>query len=941
MIMRSRSSTSLCRRQQQQQQQQQLDCCCCRCRRRRPDARTFLLGCLVVLLAQAPLVTGRNIQFWNNNNNNNNKHPSNATISTAIANITEEKNTDDDTVHSVANSKLQDGSNASFWNNESMSKQRHWNLWVIGRPTNKDINLVIMDASASAAVPASFSDTNTTDTDIVAKNETLRWRSSNSNSNDSSKDQPQTRPRKLYWWWQHQNTTSTITTTTKTTNEEDRTSPFHPTNSKEGTRKQEAAAVAVAVAAAAAAFGSTTIKSTTLHPHCPNFNAASAALQQQQDEDKSQTLGFWRLRKRRRRRRQTKNMDQAYRMAILSSLAYWELHKMPLPNNRTGFQVQSYQTGAAVPVLLHASDEKNETNLASMIGRAIEIQKCRIVTWFRQWFNWWRRNWVETTTTRTTTSTRILDRHPYSSMPTTSRDDLEEEEEVEITRPLPSEKQEKNTKKGKTTKTTTSTTTSTTTAERPLSCHARYWQKQAKKEYIQLQYQFYDWYEPTKLGNYHDTDLLVSTSHNGHTLILSFAGTASHADVVTNLQTFEPASHSGFLLHRGGGGGGGGGGGRRLRQNHNSTTTTTNSTNDNGNGNHQNRKKKKGSTRGALHRGFLNAYSRVERGSILRLCDNCTKNDKMILHRLNQEFGHCTRDSYLGIHNQDNASKDDTGEILSVLESSEFLSRTTDEEHDVVTDEINPVVAALEVKPIRKRGGCHARNKKLRTILQELVVDALEDGRTVHITGHSLGAAIGTLLALDIIVNFPDTPVSQLQLWTFGAPQFSDNEFLESAIEKAPRLEHFLDANHGKFHRFVTLSDSCQEDIVSTVTQQALAPQERDIRGLAARRVGGVRGSVVHLAKPHYLVTPEQYHSSATTTAATIEEEGSSGSNSTAKSSSSSSSSTRSAIAAHSTKNYIRGVSLQSSFHPLSTDLPGTLREWLGEVQVEDVSRSM
>uniref|UniRef100_A0A7S4J6X8 Uncharacterized protein n=1 Tax=Odontella aurita TaxID=265563 RepID=A0A7S4J6X8_9STRA len=75
-----------------------------------------------------------------------------------------------------------------------------------------------------------------------------------------------------------------------------------------------------------------------------------------------------------------------------------------------------------------------------------------------------------------------------------------------------------------------------------------------------LEYYFYNWHEPGKFAGgavkWHDTDLLVSSSpspddDNGRgkrrDVVLTFAGTRSPSDHATNAQTFEPASHSGLF----------------------------------------------------------------------------------------------------------------------------------------------------------------------------------------------------------------------------------------------------------------------------------------------------------------------------------------------------------------------------------------------------------
>ncbi|CAB9512013.1 expressed unknown protein [Seminavis robusta] len=439
---------------------------------------------------------------------------------------------------------------------------------------------------------------------------------------------------------------------------------------------------------------------------------------------------------------------------------------------------------------------------------------------------------------------------------------------------------------------------------------------------IQLEYFLYNWYEPTPLGNYHDTDLIIATSNNGRTLIIAFAGTASVPDTVTNLQTFESVQHS------------------RLFHNDNQTLE------------------------GSIHRGFLNAYSRVERGSILKLCEdsNCTPS----LSALHPRYSHCTAETSPAPPTEKDFDQYDIDAERckedALLNATEVPETTQHQEEESI---------------VRKKGrrGCKVKNKKLITILRKLTVDYLTTpGRSVLLTGHSLGGALATLHALDIIINFPHVPVNKLELWTFGGAQVSDNAFLESALSKAPRLRHFLQEEHiaanpmgvlgssqkggSRFHRFVTVSDDCKVDFVSTVAQSLLAPHnERNIHGKTARRLGGILGSrVVHLTEPHYLLTPDQYDvideeenddnpqddstqyldKNSVLSSKQQQHEKENGkvpdSSKTTASPTVKPSSTRSTLAAHSTANYLKGISRESKDHPLSTDLPEEIRSFMGEI---------
>lgn len=394
-------------------------------------------------------------------------------------------------------------------------------------------------------------------------------------------------------------------------------------------------------------------------------------------------------------------------------------------------------------------------------------------------------------------------------------------------------------------------------------------------------YWLYDWFEPTSVPgvNYHDTDLLVSTSRDNKVLALTFAGTQSAADHVTNVQTFEPAAHSGLFD-----------GGKNI------------------------------TIEGSLHRGFLNAYSRVERGSVLRLCQNgSTTGDSDPMSSLHQRYGSCTPENKKqkkkkrARNNGGNASATEQATLSNTSTNVVGLNNT---DKTSGADSNQGLEKGNDKVQAGKRGGCRTRGEKLMTIMREMVAKALRSGRTVHLSGHSLGGGLATLLALDIVINFPDVPVSKLHLWTFGAPQVADDVFLQSAIAAAPRLRQFVEKHgNGRFHRFVTLSDDCKVDFVSVVTGIALPTHSRNLRGSAARRLGGVRGNVVHFASPHYLLTPDQYSANGTDTKGTPPPK----------------TTTRSTLAAHSIINYLQGISRESSEHPLLTDLPLEWREWVGE----------
>lgn len=459
-----------------------------------------------------------------------------------------------------------------------------------------------------------------------------------------------------------------------------------------------------------------------------------------------QTRNIW------KRRGDAANADTAYRMAILSSLAYWEFHKHPQSNNLTSFRLQT-----DIP-------KKHKS-----LGQSAQVALCHVAS-------------------GVSNSVTIVEQYKN-----------------------PNQQQH--------------------------SCRHVVQQQHNSGIQYDLQWYLYNWHEPTPLaGKWHDTDLLVATSGDD-TLVLSFAGTASAADAVTNVQTFEKVTHS------------------RLFQNE-----------------------------GSIHRGFLNAYSRVERGQVYKIASQRQSNN--LTHSLQQRYGDCYLDS----------DADNTDESAN-----------------------NNTFAVTKDKKKRKRPKCRGRDENLMIILRELVNSALVAGHKIHLVGHSLGGGIATLLALDVIINFPSVPISKLHLWTFGAPQVADDVFLQSAMDASPRFKAFVQKKRKRrYHRYVTLSDKCKADVVSTIASKALPSHKRGLHGHLVRRLGGLRGRVVHIAEPHYLPPLISVQTTNNATAVNMEEEVPTKTSST--------------LGAHRMSSYLQGISRESPSHPLRSNLPVHVAEFIGEV---------
>ncbi|QOV23637.1 lipase family protein [Anabaenopsis elenkinii] len=59
------------------------------------------------------------------------------------------------------------------------------------------------------------------------------------------------------------------------------------------------------------------------------------------------------------------------------------------------------------------------------------------------------------------------------------------------------------------------------------------------------------------------------------------------------------------------------------------------------------------------------------------------------------------------------------------------------------------------------------------------------------VTGHSLGGALATLCALDLQYNFNST-LSDIEVYTFGAPKVGNKNFYQSYNKRVPQTHHFI-----------------------------------------------------------------------------------------------------------------------------------------------------
>ncbi|KAL9183372.1 hypothetical protein ACHAXT_005159 [Thalassiosira profunda] len=327
------------------------------------------------------------------------------------------------------------------------------------------------------------------------------------------------------------------------------------------------------------------------------------------------------------------------------------------------------------------------------------------------------------------------------------------------------------------------------------TCKQKFGQRRETEKRYTVEWLFNNWHEKDRNGiKWHDSDLIIATSGSSE-VVIAFAGTASTADALTNLQTLEPVSHSGLFEQP-----------RRKARSKNATLVE-----------------------GGIHRGFLNAYARVVRGKIRKINDGNEASSST--KSLDEHFRTCI--------GQQSQPKKSSRAVATMPRDTNRIKK--------------PVKGALG-KQTKRRGGkrrrrrhvCKSNGNRLMDILRDVTTKSLQSGHTVHLVGHSLAGSLAMIHALDIALNHPGTPIKRLHLWTFGAPEIADSAFFESVGMQSRRVRNLL-SDGERYHRYVTQSKkNCKADVVASITSTSLN------RG-AMRRLGGVQGDVVHTIEPEFL----------------------------------------------------------------------------------------
>lgn len=155
----------------------------------------------------------------------------------------------------------------------------------------------------------------------------------------------------------------------------------------------------------------------------------------------------------------------------------------------------------------------------------------------------------------------------------------------------------------------------------------------------------------------------------------------------------------------------------------------------------------------------------------------------------------------------------------------------------------------------------------LSTLLKNVVLASLRRGMRVLITGHSLGGALATLLALDILTAVRHNAVPtgllarvrgvlthlermgggrhaedawlvlhRMSLVTFGEVEYADETLLR-CLRAHPLVSSFVE--RGNYRRFVSVTKAprCKSDVVTRVVTKVMSPIPRLLTGVGGGRL--------------------------------------------------------------------------------------------------------
>lgn len=135
------------------------------------------------------------------------------------------------------------------------------------------------------------------------------------------------------------------------------------------------------------------------------------------------------------------------------------------------------------------------------------------------------------------------------------------------------------------------------------------------------------------------------------------------------------------------------------------------------------------------------------------------------------------------------------GFVLQSSESSIISFRGTQQMNEWMQNILVQQVGHTQLFPFEFSGKVHRGFATLYSPIAQQVVDAarrLNKFRPVYITGHSLGASLAVLAAMDLAMRVPELK-EQLRLYTYAAPRVGNQEFAE--VHSRLVLNHYRVVN--------------------------------------------------------------------------------------------------------------------------------------------------
>ena len=154
------------------------------------------------------------------------------------------------------------------------------------------------------------------------------------------------------------------------------------------------------------------------------------------------------------------------------------------------------------------------------------------------------------------------------------------------------------------------------------------------------------------------------------------------------------------------------------------------------------------------------------------------------------------------------------GFVLRSPDNSIISFRGTQQTNEWVQNVLVEQIEHSELSDFEFQGKVHRGFATLYSPIAQQVIEAarkLDPSRPIYITGHSLGASLATLAAMDLAMQLPELR-EQLRLYTYAGPRVGNVEFAEAHSRLVPNN-----------YRIVNMADSVPTAPPTTVGKLVFA----------------------------------------------------------------------------------------------------------------------